>query len=220
VGIVLIAWLVLAGLPFGGDRDEKTEPVQTETIGEGTATTREPGTVLEVPGDGKGTIDDTSTIATTTTMAPPAAVGVNAPPISATTPPITAASEPPARPATKQPIPTTQPARTPPIGQASPGSVPAPAPSPAAPAPTAGRRISEAEAAAELRGYITGRNYYGVASECVKINGKGFRNEGYGFDVWHACAGGGSSRLLGRWRVDAKTREVFRQQDDGRYLRP
>ena len=30
----------------------------------------------------------------------------------------------------------------------------------------------------------------------------------------------GSTRMLGRWRVDAKTREVFRQADDGRYLRP
>jgi hypothetical protein len=62
--------------------------------------------------------------------------------------------------------------------------------------------------------------YNDVRDECLAVRGGGYRNVGYAFSVWDSCPGGGGSRMLGRWRVDAKTREVFRQQNDGRYLKP
>jgi hypothetical protein len=83
------------------------------------------------------------------------------------------------------------------------------------------REITETQAENVLRGYVTSRRYYeNVRPECVQIRGSGYRNAGHGFSVWDGCAPGGGSRMLGRWRVDAKTQEVFVQGDDGRYLRP
>lgn len=94
---------------------------------------------------------------------------------------------------------------------------PAARPAPAAqPARGSGGEISESEALATLRGYINGRDYYHVEPDCIAVRSGGYRNVGYTIDVRDSC----SSRLLGRWRVDAKTREVFRQREDGRYLRP
>ena len=91
---------------------------------------------------------------------------------------------------------------------------PAPAPAPVpAPAPA---EISEGEAVATLRGYVTSRRYYDVGPECIGIASAGYRNAGYTLEVQDTC----NSRSLGNWRVDSKTREVFRQREDGRYLRP
>jgi hypothetical protein len=214
VGLILVAWLVLAGLPFGGDRDRKVAAApKTETIAEGT-TTREPGTVIDVPDEQTTTADEAPN--TITEVAPP--VTTNTTPATTTiapmTPPVTATARP--QPVPAQPVPVHRPPVVP--VQRPPVTTPPPATTPATTTPR--RDITEAEAAAQLRGYVTSRNYYGVATECVKLNPRGYRNEGYAFEVWHACAGGGSSRLLGRWRVDEHTREVFVQRDDGRYLRP
>lgn len=190
VGIVAIAWLVLAGLPFGGERERDIATTQqSETIAEGT-TSRDAGTVIDVPPQGMDDEPETTTV----TIAPP--------PLTTTT--TTTITTP-----TTTPIPTATTTTPPPVRVEPPPAAMPPA-----------RTITEAEAAAVLRGYVTSRNYYDVASECVRLNARGYRNEGYAFDIWHACAGGGASRLLGRWRVDAKTREVFRQRDDGRYLQP
>lgn len=209
IGLLLLAWLVIAGLPFGRDEAPAIEArTETETIAEG-RTEREPGTVLDVPGTLDDEPDSTATmVVTTTTVAPPVPTTTRTPPAPAPKPVATPVPAPgPVATATG----TVQiPRQTPPV-------TPKPAPTPA---PTPARFITEAEAAAELRGYLTSRNFYDVASSCVRLNGRGLRNEGYGFDVWHACAGGGASRLLGRWRVDAKTRELFRQREDGRYLSP
>jgi hypothetical protein len=198
VGLILVAWLVLAGLPFGGNRDRKVPAApKSETIAEGTST-RAPGTVIDVQDEqtttadeAPNTITEVPPVGTTTTIVMPTST------VAQTPPPVTTTVPPQPAPVQRPPIATPPPATT--IPQ---------------------RDITEAEAAAQLRGYVTSRNYYGVATECVKINARGYRNEGYAFEVWHACAGGGSSRLLGRWRVDVHTREVFRQSDDGRYVRP
>lgn len=76
--------------------------------------------------------------------------------------------------------------------------------------------ISESDAVSTLRGFLTSRNYYPVGSECISIGSEGYRNAGYTLEVSDSC----NRRQLGRWRVDSKTREVFRQRDDGRFLRP
>jgi hypothetical protein len=205
IGLLLLAWLVIAGLPFGRDEAPGIEArTETETIAEGRAE-REPGTVLDVPGTLDDEPDSTATmVVTTTTVAPPVP-----------TPTPTPASPAPA----PTPVPTPGPVATA-TGTVQIPRQTRPSTPPPAPTPTPNRFITEAEAAAELRGYVTSRNFYGVASSCVRLNGRGLRNEGYGFEIWHACAGGGASRLLGRWRVDAKTRELFRQREDGRYLSP
>ena len=71
-----------------------------------------------------------------------------------------------------------------------------------------------------MRGYLTSRKVYDVESSCLQVRSQGYQNVGYTMSAWDSCNSGGGSRMLGRWRVDAKTREVFRQRADGRYLQP
>ena len=80
--------------------------------------------------------------------------------------------------------------------------------------------ISEPEATSALRRHLAAANPYDVSSTCLQLRSAGYRNVGYTFSVWDACVEGGGTRMLGRWRVDARTGEVFRQGDDGRYVRP
>lgn len=221
VGLVLIAWLLLARLPFG--RDERTRvaenPATTDTIAEGTSTARnEPitGTVIEVPG-----IDQPP--ATTETTPPPLDTG--AAPTTTVAPPVQREEprviEEPVRTATQPPPPvrtTPPPVRTPPPAP-PPATRPAPAPAPP-PVPARTGEISDAEGAATLRSYINSNSYYeGVSGDCVQVRSQGYSNVGYTYSVWDGCVSGGGTRMLGRWRVDSKTREVFRQQG-GRFLRP
>jgi hypothetical protein len=222
VGLVLIAWLLLAGLPFGRDEAARggENRVATETIAEGTSTaTNEPitGTIIEVPG-----VDQEP--ATTETTLPPLDTGAAptttvAPPVRTEEPrvieePVRTATQPPPQRMIPPPVRTTPaPVRTPP-------AAPPPAPRPA-PAPARTGEISDAEAAATLRSYIASNSYYeGVTGDCVQVRSQGYSNVGYSYSVWDGCVSGGGSRMLGRWRVDSKTREVFRQQGDGRFLRP
>ena len=229
VGLVLIAWLLLAGLPFG--RDEETRVSQntatTDTIAEGTTTApNEPitGTVIEVPG-----VDQPP--ATTETTPPPLDTGAAPtttvmPPVQTNEPrvieePVRTATQAPPPQRTPPPVRTTPPpVRTVPAPVRTPPAAPPPATRPA-PAPARTGEISDAEGAATLRSYINSNSYYeGVSGDCVQVRSQGYSNVGYTYSVWDGCVSGGGSRMLGRWRVDSKTREVFRQQGDGRFLRP
>jgi cell division septation protein DedD len=206
VGLVVIAWLLLAGLPFGRDDDERADAPKVETIAEGTAqpVPQQTGTIVDVSEDA---------------AAPPANTATAAP-VTATVPPVVTDDEVTPAPI---PVPRPEPARQqPPVRQPAPVPV-REQPPVREPAPVPAREsvISESEATSVLRGYITSRTYYeGVRTECVQLRATGYQNVGYGFSVWDSCVSGGGSRMLGRWRVDAKTREVFRQREDGRYLRP
>jgi hypothetical protein len=77
--------------------------------------------------------------------------------------------------------------------------------------------ISPSEATRTLQSYVIRQNYYRVDGDCIRVRNLGYRNVGYTLEVSDRCADG---KLLGRWRVDSKTREVFRQAANGRYLRP
>lgn len=204
VGLVIVAWLLLAGLPF--DREERrvdSRPA-VDTIGEGAAapaTPQQTGTLIDL-GDTAGTAIQTQTIP------PPVQTTATAPATTTTTVVV--------------PPPVVVEERRPPPQQSPSPSRPAPQP-PAEQPPAEPREaeISEGEAAGTLHSYVTSRDYYdGVRDNCVEVRGHGYQNVGYTFSVWDACVSGGGSRMLGRWRVDARTREVFRQRDDGRYLPP
>jgi hypothetical protein len=236
VGLVVIAWLLLAGLPFGGREENRVETPPTETIAEGTAEPGEPmnsGTLIEVPGDEPLTTETTAPPMQTDTTGsiglPPTATTATqapAPPATQTQPPPRVVEEPlrtppatqprPQPPAAQPRPPVTRPRPQPPAQQPRPVTTPPPPVQREAP----GSEISESEAAGTLSGFIRSNNSYDVSRDCLQIRSHGYRNVGYTFSVWDACVSGGGSRMLGRWRVDSKTREVFRQRDDGRYLRP
>ena len=205
VGLVLVAWLLLVGLPFGREK-RVVATATTETIAEATATAQPAptGTIVEVG-------DTMEPPFTTETAPPPLATQTIPPPMTQTIPtPVIVEDRPVPRPVPPQPRPT--------VPTPTPTPTPAPAPTPA-PTEPAGE-ITESEAFGVIRGHLASNNPYDVASNCLQVRSAGYRNVGYTFSVWDACVSGGGSRMLGRWRVDAKTREVFRQGDDGRYLRP
>jgi hypothetical protein len=236
VGLVILAWLLLAGLPFGKSEENRvSEKPATETIAEGTTTApNEPitGTVIEVPGGDDPLLTQTST---TQTAEPPMAgdpapaggttTSAPAPPRVVEEPggaPAPRTAPAPAPRAVPTPAPRTAPAprRTPPPAVVRTVPPPPPAARPA-PSPSPSGEISDSQAAATLRSYITSNSYYeGVSGDCVQVRSQGYSNVGYTYAVWDGCVAGGGSRMLGRWRVDSKTREVFRQREDGRYLRP
>lgn len=217
VGLVLVAWLLLAGLPFGGEK-RVVATATTATIAEGTTTVQPgaTGTIVEV--------GDDEEFATETAPPPPLATATQ------TVPPATQTQAPPViveEPAVPQRVPPQQvpPQRVPPRQvpaqpiPVTPRPIPPPAPREEPNEPPA--EITESQASSTLRGHLAAANpYEGVSGSCLQIRGLGYRNVGYTFSVWDACVEGGGSRMLGRWRVDSKTREVFRQRDDGRYLRP
>ena len=185
VGLVVIAWLVIAGLPFGREpRVVATET--TETIAE--------GTVNEPPAE-TGTVVDLDTPPSTQTETP---ITQTQP---STQPPPVIVEEPVAMPPPPRPVP-----------------VPAPTTREPEPPPESVREeITESDATVALRRHLAASNPYDVSTNCLQIRSAGYRNVGYTFSVWDACVEGGGTRMLGRWRVDAKTREVFRQGNDGRY---
>lgn len=196
VGLVVVAWLLLAGLPFGGSEEKKiATTATTETIAEGTVANPRPvdtGTVVDVGSDSDQPLE-------TTTTPPPMATQTTA--TVAVPQPSTA---PPPNPVVIE--------DRPPVAQPRPTPVPAPAPR---------EEITDGEALSVLRNYLASNNPYDdVSGDCLQTRSMGYKNVGYTFSVWSSCVEGGGSRMLGRWRVDAKTREIFRQADDGRYLRP
>ena len=102
---------------------------------------------------------------------------------------------------------------------APPEREPASSPSPAAAAAAGDEgsaRVSESEAVTIVRSAAL--NYYnGVAGDCQDVRSQGFINVGYTMAVVDQCSGGSE---LGRWRVDARNGDVFRQRSDGRYVKP
>jgi predicted nucleic acid-binding Zn ribbon protein len=89
-------------------------------------------------------------------------------------------------------------------------------PPPVAVVPAPAREISADEAVNILRGFVTSRDYYRIGTACTSVRNAGYKNVGYTLEVHDTC----NDRLLGLWRVDARTREIFRQREDGRYLHP
>jgi hypothetical protein len=159
----LVIWALLAGMPFGGDRLERREDAQFDTITEGDAPAGSNNRELIVEGEAPPVVQPTATV-------PPLVPA----PVTTAPPPVAVPVEP----------------------------------------PTA--ELSQDEAVSTLRTYITSRDDYGVSSDCASVSPVEYRNAGYTLDASDSC----DRRSLGRWRVDAKTREVFRQSEDGRYLRP
>lgn len=173
--IAIVIFLLLAGAPYGRDEQQPVTRAETETIGEGDASTAATATLIDEP--------------------PPTAT--QPPPILREEPPPSVIGEP----ATITPPPAQPREEVPP---------------PAAAPPPRIVEISSDEAVAVLRGFVASRDYYGIGTACTAVRSTGYRNAGYDLEVHDTC----TDRLLGLWRVDAKTREIFRQREDGRYLRP
>ena len=218
-----IVWAVLMGMPFSHDQNKLVRAVGPagETVGERggqTATVSqlgEPGGVQSTtPATAttlsSSTVDNTAT----TTLIIPTQMPPRAQPPVPMNPPIFA----------PQPAPQPQPG-----SMSSPGrTVPAPiertvpaAPSPVAPAPASqpsrAPQISEDDAVSRVKSFVISNKSYDIPADCVDVRSVGYKNVGYTLNVVDLC--GPDPRTIGRWRVDAVTREVFRESG-GRFVRP
>jgi hypothetical protein len=214
VALGLLAWAVLSGLPFGGGQSRdlrRTETPAPATVGEQAGTTTV-SQIAEPSGDTTATQRAVTQprVATTPTATYP---GVTT--TAASAPPNVAAPAP-----QSQPAPAARP--TPPprvVTRTIPApSINTPQPPVVRDVPSSSPRgeISEAEATQVLSQYLSSSRAYSAPSDCLGVRNLGYKNVGYTLEVVDRCGGG--SR--GRWRVDSKTREVFRQAGDGRYVRP
>lgn len=205
VGLVVIAFLLLMGLPFGGrDKDRPVNTAaKTETIAEGgpapSSAPEQTATLMEV-----GEEPPPEVLEPTQSMPPDRPAETRAP----------AQSQP--RVVTQPPRSRTVPAETttqPPARRPAPVQQP-PVETPPPPQQTA--EIGVSEAMSSVRNFVTSRDYYGVGGDCIGVGSLGYQNVGYTLEVRDTC----KQQTLGKWRVDAKTREIFRQREDGRFLRP
>lgn len=116
-------------------------------------------------------------------------------------------------PAQQSPRPPAQPFPAPVIREAG----PVPPNVPTAPREEPGEEeISGDEAVATLQGFLDARNFYDIDDSCLSVRSLGYKNAGYTLEARDRC----EERSLGRWRVDSKTRELYRQRADGKYRRP
>ena len=211
IGLIVILWAVLAGMPFGGnDGPVRQAQPQVDVIAERPAAENTaPITEVTQPGEQPVVPPLTTSVNTTPSPAQTSTVTATPPPMTSAAPPVTARPTP--VPVTPAPAPVRQ---TPPVQQPK----PAPQPSTSAPAPArdGSGEISESEAMSLLRNYIGTRDQYGSSVDCVTVGSEGYKNRGYTLYARDKC----DNHSFGRWRVDALTREVFREKSDGRFLRP
>lgn len=80
---------------------------------------------------------------------------------------------------------------------------------------TAPRLMAESEALDVLIP-IASPFYRETPSNCVRFRALGYFNDGYTIDARDDC----NNQPLGRWRVDARTRQVLHLDSDGTYRRP
>ncbi|HKO54373.1 MAG TPA: hypothetical protein VJ276_00765 [Thermoanaerobaculia bacterium] len=159
------------------------------------------------------------TLQRTQTVVETATVGEETAPAGTPDLGVPATSPPVVMPPTPMPPVVMPPTPMPPTPLPVPTPVPPPPLPPTAteppPAPPPSNEITEDQAIDVLRGYT--RDYYpDVDRSCLGITSHGYVNVGYTLEVVDRCAG----TSLGNWRVDAKTREVFKQNASGRYVRP
>jgi len=198
VVIALLAWALLKGLPFGG---EETSPqvaqLRVDVVEESTTRTVEPtilgetATVVELPSNARTDSGEISS----------------------------EPNEPVVIPEAPAPVVTRIPegVRTPPISPSLPPRSVEDAPAELVVVPERRRaEISGDEAVQVLDSYLAENNPYAVDLRCLSIREAGYRNAGYTLSVRDRCDGG----VLGLWRIDSKTREIFRQRSNGRYQRP
>ncbi|HXI11708.1 MAG TPA: zinc ribbon domain-containing protein [Thermoanaerobaculia bacterium] len=193
----LLAWAVLSGLPFGGrDKPIGKQARQLPVVNEGEAAT---ATVAEIDSESEPVRQ----------RQPPASDVIRSKPRPKQRPVATTSNE-----QMTVAVPSATPTRSPER------NVPDPAPS----EPTRAKRdeITEARATDLVDTFVRSNNGYDRAGDCYRTRSVGYENRGFTIEVvTQPCEDDSSpSRILGRWRVDSVTEEIFRQNRSGRFVRP
>src|SRR6266478_1703995 len=90
--------------------------------------------------------------------------------------------------------------------------------------PSAGltdNQISEEQAIHQLTTWIKSNRYYDFPPDCLRPKSLGYKNAGYTIELAaEGCPGNTPVGVVARWRVDAKTAEIYVQNGEGRYVPP
>lgn len=80
-------------------------------------------------------------------------------------------------------------------------------------------RIDETEAQTLLTRWVGDNRYYPVRSDCLQTKATALKNMGYSTELWSKGCDA-PEKLLGRWRVDGNTGELYVMNDAGKYAAP
>jgi serine/threonine protein kinase len=89
--------------------------------------------------------------------------------------------------------------------------------------PEEGSRVTASEASNLLLNGLRARQYYKVPASCVRVGDIRYVNQGYTIEVRTRTCGDARvtpNALLGRWRVDARTGELYVQNARGKFVDP
>src|SRR6266478_7512521 len=82
-------------------------------------------------------------------------------------------------------------------------------------------QISEEQAIHELMTWIKSHPSYYSQVDCLKPKSLEYKNAGYTIEITaEGCPGNRPKGVVGRWRVDAKTSEIYVQNKAGKYVSP
>ena len=85
----------------------------------------------------------------------------------------------------------------------------------------AGAELTDDQAKDTLMSWLGRHATYGVAARCLSPKIVEHKNDGYTIDIVSGtCAGQTPGRILGRWRVDARSGDVFVQNANGKFVVP
>jgi eukaryotic-like serine/threonine-protein kinase len=214
IAVLLLAWIVYAL----ARRSPAQEPETAQTI--------PPVPVTESPVSGAAVPPQTVTI--TPLLPPNVSPGPDGGAADVTVreldPPGTQAAQSPGQDVLAVPPVPTVPSS--PVQQASPAMTrpeARPAASPPPPATTDGRqRMTASEATHTLLTRVRRLDYYDARPDCLRAGAVQYRNEGYSVEIrTRSCPDGPPpNTLLGSWRVDAYSGEIFVRNERGRYVDP
>jgi hypothetical protein len=82
-----------------------------------------------------------------------------------------------------------------------------------------GEQFNEDQAIHQLTTWIKSHRYYEFPPDCLRAKSVGYKNAGYTIELAaEGCPGNTPAGIVGRWRVDAKTGEIYVQNRAGKYV--
>lgn len=80
--------------------------------------------------------------------------------------------------------------------------------------------LTEKEAIQSLMAEIKENQYHDLPIECLLPKSFGYKNAGYTIELFNTCGKQSHPFLVSRWRIDANSGKLFRQNEKGKYTPP
>lgn len=80
--------------------------------------------------------------------------------------------------------------------------------------------LTEKEVIQSLMTEIKANQYHDLPIECLLPKSSGYKNAGYTIELFNTCGEQSHPSLVSRWRIDANSGKLFRQNEKGKYAPP